>query len=93
VGLSLREQLLEEGMIPMNEHDWKMDMIVTPDEILVKQGEDWWPNRTLYFASHRSNGFVHPTRLALADFVMHHRFGDLRSPQTDRFAGIPLPYQ
>ena len=40
MGLSLREQLLEEGMIPMNEHDWKMDMIVTPDEILVKQGED-----------------------------------------------------
>ncbi|TFK21827.1 5-formyltetrahydrofolate cyclo-ligase [Coprinopsis marcescibilis] len=35
VGLALREQLLDAGSVPTGELDWKMDIIVTPDEILV----------------------------------------------------------
>ncbi|KAF9449290.1 5-formyltetrahydrofolate cyclo-ligase [Macrolepiota fuliginosa MF-IS2] len=35
VGLALREQILEKGNIPMDQHDWSMDYIVTPDEVLV----------------------------------------------------------
>ena len=34
VGLALREQLLESGKVPMEETDWKMDLIVTPDGII-----------------------------------------------------------
>ncbi|KDR79967.1 hypothetical protein GALMADRAFT_242136 [Galerina marginata CBS 339.88] len=34
VGLSLREQLLNDGQVPMTEHDWKLDVLVTPDETL-----------------------------------------------------------
>jgi len=34
VALSLREQLFEKNSVPMGEHDWKMDLVVTPDEIL-----------------------------------------------------------
>ncbi|KAK7441047.1 hypothetical protein VKT23_016831 [Stygiomarasmius scandens] len=39
VALALREQLLDpidndRGSVPMGEHDWKMDVIVTPDEVL-----------------------------------------------------------
>lgn len=37
VGLSLREQLLDAGAIPMAEHDWSLDAIVTPDEILTRE--------------------------------------------------------
>ncbi|KAF9078715.1 hypothetical protein BDP27DRAFT_1310056 [Rhodocollybia butyracea] len=33
VALSLRDQL-SETTIPVTKHDWKMDMIVTPDEVL-----------------------------------------------------------
>ncbi|KAJ3746708.1 5-formyltetrahydrofolate cyclo-ligase [Lentinula detonsa] len=33
VGLGLRDQLLDTA-IPVEEHDYKMDMIVTPDEVL-----------------------------------------------------------
>jgi 5-formyltetrahydrofolate cyclo-ligase len=34
VALALREQVLDAGHVPMGEHDWKMDMIITPDEII-----------------------------------------------------------
>ncbi|THU95003.1 nagb/rpia/CoA transferase-like protein, partial [Dendrothele bispora CBS 962.96] len=39
VTLALREQLLDNatsanGLVPIGEHDWKMDIIVTPDEVL-----------------------------------------------------------
>ncbi|KAH6917812.1 hypothetical protein BKA70DRAFT_1366349 [Coprinopsis sp. MPI-PUGE-AT-0042] len=36
VGISLREQLLEAGSVPMADHDWKLDMIITPEETLVQ---------------------------------------------------------
>jgi 5-formyltetrahydrofolate cyclo-ligase len=32
VALALREQLVED--VPVTEHDWKMDMIVTPDKTI-----------------------------------------------------------
>jgi 5-formyltetrahydrofolate cyclo-ligase len=32
----LREQLLDQGVIPMGEHDWRVDVVITPDEILVR---------------------------------------------------------
>ncbi|THU84250.1 nagb/rpia/CoA transferase-like protein [Dendrothele bispora CBS 962.96] len=36
--LALREQLMDatstNDLVPMGEHDWKMDIIVTPDEVL-----------------------------------------------------------
>ncbi|EKM76747.1 hypothetical protein AGABI1DRAFT_44549 [Agaricus bisporus var. burnettii JB137-S8] len=35
VGLALREQLLEKERIPIDKHDWSMDFIVTPDEVLT----------------------------------------------------------
>lgn len=34
VALSLEEQLLEGGRVPVGPSDWKMDVIVTPDECL-----------------------------------------------------------
>jgi 5-formyltetrahydrofolate cyclo-ligase len=34
VALALRDQVLDAGQVPMGEHDWKMDMIITPDEII-----------------------------------------------------------
>lgn len=34
VGLALREQLLESGKVPIEETDWKMDLVVTPDGII-----------------------------------------------------------
>ncbi|TEB23391.1 5-formyltetrahydrofolate cyclo-ligase [Coprinellus micaceus] len=40
VGLSLREQLLGSGAIPMSDHDWRMDMIITPDEVLIRAESD-----------------------------------------------------
>jgi len=36
VGLALREQILEKAGIPMDDNDWSMDLIVTPDEVLIK---------------------------------------------------------
>ena len=36
VGLALREQILEKASIPMDDNDWSMDLIVTPDEVLIK---------------------------------------------------------
>ncbi|EGO03705.1 hypothetical protein SERLA73DRAFT_46034 [Serpula lacrymans var. lacrymans S7.3] len=38
VALSFRQQLGAEGQVPTADHDWKMDMIVTPDEILIRDG-------------------------------------------------------
>ncbi|KAF8905256.1 5-formyltetrahydrofolate cyclo-ligase [Gymnopilus junonius] len=40
VGLSLREQLLDHGQVPVGEHDWKLDLLVTPDEIIGPHWED-----------------------------------------------------
>ncbi|KII87851.1 hypothetical protein PLICRDRAFT_42365 [Plicaturopsis crispa FD-325 SS-3] len=34
VALVLREQLLDAGKVPIGDNDWKMDMIITPDEDL-----------------------------------------------------------
>ncbi|KAF8889586.1 hypothetical protein BD779DRAFT_1708119 [Infundibulicybe gibba] len=34
VALALREQVLSGDEIPIGEHDWKMDFIVTPDRII-----------------------------------------------------------
>jgi len=33
VGLSLREQMLPTA-VPIDESDWKLDMLVTPDEVI-----------------------------------------------------------
>ncbi|KAG2154180.1 uncharacterized protein EDB93DRAFT_186713 [Suillus bovinus] len=35
VALALEQQLLEHGQVPMFDHDWKMDMIITPDKIIT----------------------------------------------------------
>ncbi|KAF9475135.1 hypothetical protein BDN70DRAFT_898418 [Pholiota conissans] len=34
VGLGLREQLLNAGEVPIDDRDWKMDVLITPDETL-----------------------------------------------------------
>lgn len=34
--LALKEQILEAGKIPLEEHDFKVDMIVSPEGILSK---------------------------------------------------------
>ncbi|TFY77692.1 hypothetical protein EWM64_g6319 [Hericium alpestre] len=34
VALALREQIIKEGEIPTEKHDWKVDLIVSPDEVL-----------------------------------------------------------
>ncbi|KAF8965051.1 hypothetical protein BDZ97DRAFT_1813390 [Flammula alnicola] len=34
VGLGLREQLLNAGQVPVGDHDWKLDVLITPDETL-----------------------------------------------------------
>jgi 5-formyltetrahydrofolate cyclo-ligase len=39
VALALRDQIVETGRIPMSEHDWTVDIIVTPDELLQKPGK------------------------------------------------------
>ncbi|KAJ3555398.1 hypothetical protein NP233_g12217 [Leucocoprinus birnbaumii] len=41
VGLALREQVLENASIPMADHDWSMDLIVTPDETLARPASDY----------------------------------------------------
>lgn len=35
IALALREQLLDPGAVPMAEHDWKVDAIVTPDGVVA----------------------------------------------------------
>jgi len=37
VALALREQVLEGGAVPVDDHDWKMDFIVSPDGILAQE--------------------------------------------------------
>jgi len=34
VGLGLREQIVGLNQVPMGEYDWKIDLLVTPDEII-----------------------------------------------------------
>ncbi|KAG7095361.1 hypothetical protein E1B28_006120 [Marasmius oreades] len=38
VALSLREQMMEGHSVPVDESDWKMDMVVTPNEIVSGRG-------------------------------------------------------
>lgn len=40
VALSLREQVLEASEIPVGDHDWKMDVIITPDVMLVERAKE-----------------------------------------------------
>lgn len=35
VALALREQVLKPGEVPMSEHDWKVDAIITPEGIVA----------------------------------------------------------
>lgn len=37
VALSLQQQLLEAGQVPVTDRDWKLDMIVTPKEIIANE--------------------------------------------------------
>ncbi|KIK93412.1 hypothetical protein PAXRUDRAFT_12677 [Paxillus rubicundulus Ve08.2h10] len=37
VALSLQQQLLDAGQVPVSEYDWKMDMIITPDDIITPE--------------------------------------------------------
>jgi len=39
VGLSLREQLLDAGEVPMSDYDWKLDVLITPDGTLFAEAE------------------------------------------------------
>ncbi|KAH7907947.1 hypothetical protein BJ138DRAFT_1013721 [Hygrophoropsis aurantiaca] len=34
VALAFDQQLMQEGQVPIAEHDWKMDVIVTPQEVI-----------------------------------------------------------
>lgn len=36
VGLALQQQLLGAGSVPITETDWKVDMVITPDDIITK---------------------------------------------------------
>jgi len=40
VGLGLREQLLDNGQVPVGEYDWKLDLLVTPDRIIGLHSDD-----------------------------------------------------
>lgn len=40
VALSLREQVLEASEIPVGDHDWKIDVIITPDVMLVERAKE-----------------------------------------------------
>ncbi|PPQ96124.1 hypothetical protein CVT26_004759 [Gymnopilus dilepis] len=35
VGLGLREQLLDHGQVPVGEHDWRLDVLITPDQTIT----------------------------------------------------------
>ncbi|KAI4525063.1 5-formyltetrahydrofolate cyclo-ligase [Schizophyllum commune Loenen D] len=37
VALALREQIIDSAAVPVTPHDWKMDMIITPDEVIQSQ--------------------------------------------------------
>ncbi|KAF9233191.1 hypothetical protein BU15DRAFT_54244 [Melanogaster broomeanus] len=38
VALSLQQQLLDAGQVPVTEYDWSMDMIITPKDITTPEG-------------------------------------------------------
>jgi hypothetical protein len=38
VALALREQIAAPESIPIEEHDWKVDLLVTPDGIIGEAG-------------------------------------------------------
>lgn len=40
VALALSEQIVGVDSVPVGEHDWKMDMIVTPEEVITKDSID-----------------------------------------------------
>ncbi len=44
--MALKEQVLEAGKIPVEAHDWKMDMLVTPEGILAKGADNQAPLST-----------------------------------------------
>jgi len=37
VALSLQQQLLEAGQVPMTDHDENVDVIVTPKDIIARE--------------------------------------------------------
>jgi 5-formyltetrahydrofolate cyclo-ligase len=37
VALSLQQQLLEAGQVPVTDRDWKVDIIVTPEDIITRE--------------------------------------------------------
>ncbi|KAL1674607.1 hypothetical protein EV122DRAFT_220256 [Schizophyllum commune] len=37
MALALREQIVDNAAVPVTPHDWKMDMIITPDEVIQSQ--------------------------------------------------------
>ncbi|KAF9225726.1 nagb/rpia/CoA transferase-like protein [Gyrodon lividus] len=38
IALSLQQQLLDAGQVPVTEYDWNMDMIITPKDMITKEG-------------------------------------------------------
>jgi len=40
VALALREQIVPTGQIPMSEHDIPVDVIVSPDEVIIRADLD-----------------------------------------------------
>ncbi|KAI0067355.1 5-formyltetrahydrofolate cyclo-ligase [Artomyces pyxidatus] len=41
VALALRQQILENGEVPVGEHDWKMDAIVSPDGVIANSSSSF----------------------------------------------------
>lgn len=37
VALSLQQQLLEAGQVPVTDYDWKLDVIVTPNDTITRE--------------------------------------------------------
>ena len=37
VALALREQVLDGGEVPVGDHDRKVDVIISPDEVIGKE--------------------------------------------------------
>lgn len=37
VALSLQQQLLEAGQVPVTDRDWKVDMVITPKDIITRE--------------------------------------------------------
>ncbi|KAL0959615.1 hypothetical protein HGRIS_011318 [Hohenbuehelia grisea] len=38
VALALREQIVDENNVPVGDHDWKMDLVISPDGIIKPSG-------------------------------------------------------